>query len=154
MANVRLCCVCKSEKALPEFYKNKHKPLGLTYECKECVKAIRLSRDKEKNKEACRKYYLSNKEVWYKNMPLRAYHQAKRRSVKLNATPDWLSESQKEEILNLYWLSQDLCRVTGEEYHVDHIIPLQGKLVCGLHVPWNLQVLPSDINFAKGNKLL
>jgi hypothetical protein len=87
-------------------------------------------------------------------MPLRAHHQAKRRAVKLNATPSWLSDSQKEEILNLYWLAQDLRVVTGGDYHVDHIVPIQGKTVCGLHVPWNLQILPADVNFAKGNNLL
>lgn len=155
MANVgKVCCVCKEEKQHSEFYKNKHKPLGLTYECKECVKARSLLRDKEKNKESCRKYYQKNKEVWYRNRPLRAHHQAKRRAVKLNATPSWLSDRQKEEIQNLYWLAQDLRIVTGEDYHVDHIIPIQGKTVCGLHVPWNLQILPADVNFAKGNKLL
>ena len=52
----------------------------------------------------------------------------------------------------MYWLASDLFKVTGEEYHVDHIVPLVGVDVCGLHVPWNLQVLPSDLNLKKGNK--
>ena len=53
---------------------------------------------------------------------------------------------------SFYWLAQDLNKVTEGNYHVDHIIPLQGDGVCGLHVPWNLQVLPADVNIAKGNK--
>jgi hypothetical protein len=64
-----------------------------------------------------------------------------------------LTEEQKSEIQNFYWLAQDLKRITGEDYHVDHIIPLKGENVSGLHVPWNLQVLPSDINLFKSNKL-
>jgi len=77
--------------------------------------------------------------------------QARRRSYKLKATPDWLTQEHLEEIKNFYWLAQDLKSVTGETYHVDHIVPLKGKSVCGLHVPWNLQILPADINLSKGN---
>lgn len=92
----------------------------------------------------------------YKKQPnakaLHANREGKRRALKLKATPEWLSEDHKQEITNLYWLAQDLQVITGESYHVDHIVPLQGKKVCGLHVPWNLQVLPADINLSKSNK--
>jgi hypothetical protein len=56
-----------------------------------------------------------------------------------------------QDVADLYWLAKDLEKVSGEEYHVDHIIPLAGKDVCGLHVPWNLQVLPADVNMSKNN---
>lgn len=83
--------------------------------------------------------------------PQRAAREAKRRSGKLNATPNWLTKAHTEQINQIYWHCADLKLITGEQYHVDHIIPLQGKNVCGLHVPWNLQILPSDINIRKSN---
>lgn len=43
-------------------------------------------------------------------------------------------------------------KLTGIEWHVDHIIPLQSKQVCGLHIWSNLQVIPKQINLRKGNK--
>ena len=77
----------------------------------------------------------------------RRYSLSKRR-----ACPPWLSESHIKEIETLYWLASDLKSVTGETYHVDHIVPLLSDHVCGLHVPWNLQVLPEDVNLSKGNR--
>ena len=68
------------------------------------------------------------------------------------ATPRWLSDEQVQQIKDFYWLAKDLEAVTGETYHVDHIVPLKGENVSGLNVPWNLQVLPADINLKKGNK--
>jgi hypothetical protein len=84
--------------------------------------------------------------------PQKAAREAKRRSSKLNATPIWLTEAHIEQIKQIYWHCADLKSVTGEQYHVDHIIPLRGKNVCGLHAPWNLQILPSDVNIRKSNK--
>jgi hypothetical protein len=74
---------------------------------------------------------------------------AHRRSQQKNATPPWLSEELQEAIKGVYWLAQDVQVTTGEAYHVDHIVPLVGLDVCGLHVPWNLQVIPADINLKK-----
>lgn len=67
------------------------------------------------------------------------------------ATPKWLSKEHKQQIFDTYELMRDCRAVTGEDYHVDHIVPLRGENICGLHVPWNLQVLPGYVNISKSN---
>ena len=79
---------------------------------------------------------------------------AKRYAAKMQRTPKWLTKEHLEEIKQFYidaielaWLNQD-----GSIFHVDHIVPMQGENVSGLHVPWNLQLLPESMNLSKGNK--
>lgn len=72
---------------------------------------------------------------------------AKRTAAKLRATPPWLTPEQADDIVRWYLLGA----AVGRE--VDHIVPLQGKIVCGLHVPWNLQLLTPTENRSKGNRL-
>lgn len=76
----------------------------------------------------------------------------KRRARKLNATPGWygeLDELVMREALHLTAL-REAC--TGFKWEVDHIIPLAGKLVCGLHVAANIQVIPMTENRRKSNQ--
>lgn len=68
---------------------------------------------------------------------------AARRIARLHACPAWVD---RDAIARIYSNCPD-------GHHVDHIIPLQGEVVCGLHVPWNLQYLPAAENIAKGNRL-
>ena len=70
------------------------------------------------------------------------------------ATPQWLSAEQKMEIRLKYRLAIELSRRTGVRHAVDHVVPLQGENVCGLHVPWNLEVITQDENLKKSNKLV
>ena len=69
-------------------------------------------------------------------------------------TPKWLNESDRNKIVEFYKDRDRLTKLTGIEMHVDHMVPLQGKLVSGLNVPWNLQILTAFDNISKSNKLL
>lgn len=71
-----------------------------------------------------------------------------------NATPKWLTYKQKQDIKALYMQAMTLTRITTIRYVVDHIIPLISDEVCGLHVPWNLQVITQEENLKKSNKLI
>ena len=73
---------------------------------------------------------------------------AKRHTQKLQATTDW---SEYSEIRKLYERAAEM-RAEGQDVHVDHIVPLQSKIVCGLHVIANLQILGAVENIKKGNK--
>jgi hypothetical protein len=79
---------------------------------------------------------------------------AKRRAKKLNATPLWLVSDDLWLIEEIYRLATLRTKVTGIKWAVDHIIPLQSDLVCGLHLPSNLQVITAVDNSIKGNKFV
>jgi hypothetical protein len=171
---MKYCSKCGDTKSFSEFGKYKGSKDGFAYWCKSCRKSdynerrdAILERKKEyyqNNKDKIipkvRAHYKDNREeILVKKARYLQLNKAKsnklgadKRARKRNATPSWLTQTQKDHIESFYWMAQDLKRVTGEDYHVDHIVPLKGETVCGLHVPWNLQVLPSDINIKKGNR--
>ena len=74
-----------------------------------------------------------------------------RYTQKIKARPAWLSEDDLWLIAEAYDISNHRTKVFGFEWNVDHIVPLRGKTVCGLHVPWNLQVVPASYNCSKRN---
>lgn len=76
------------------------------------------------------------------------FHAARRRVVKMQRTPPWADQKQ---ILAVYRRAKRITDATGVQHHVDHIYPLQGKLVSGLHVENNLQVIPWRDNILKRN---
>lgn len=86
------------------------------------------------------KYYDSHRDYWREYV-------ARRRAVKLNATPPWVDRKELQKI----YAEAAKRRRAGENVHVDHIVPLRGKNVCGLHVPWNLQIIPAHENLSKHN---
>lgn len=99
-----------------------------------------------------KKHNERNKRYANKNKPALAAKTAKYRCSKLKATPKWLTEFDLDYIKHIYMQSFMLQKLDGINRNVDHIVPLQGVDVCGLHVPWNLQIMNSYDNKVKSNK--
>jgi len=104
-------------------------------------------KNREKCRESCRKYRKNNPT---KNQASNARCRANR----IKRIPSWLNTQHLDEIKELYRQSNKLTEITGIRHEVDHIIPLQGKNVSGLHVPWNLRVVTYSENRKKHNKLI
>ena len=77
-----------------------------------------------------------------------------RRRKHREATPKWLTKAQKGQMREIYKMAITMTQTTGEQYVVDHIVPLRSHEVCGLHVPWNLRVITQEENLKKSNKLV
>lgn len=118
------------------------------------------SRFSEKIKAATRKYYAENADVLreksraYQKTHLHLYAKikAKRKAAELKRTPAWLTEDDHWMMEQAYELAALRTRLFGISFQVDHVLPLQGKLVSGLHVPLNLQVIPAKMNRIKSNR--
>lgn len=85
-----------------------------------------------------------------KDVGQRAAYVRQRQAAKLQRTPPWLTKGQLKDMEIFYMLARVLTKETGIPHEVDHIVPLQGKTVSGLHVAWNLQVLTRQGNRSKG----
>jgi len=98
-----------------------------------------------KNEDARRKRKIAIREWAERNPGARPAYTAARRARQKQAAPSWLSEDQMSDMKKIYTEAKRL------DLTVDHIVPISGKDVCGLHVPWNLQLLSGVENSRKGN---
>ena len=160
---MKRCYKCGETKLKTEFNKNKTKRDGVTSECRSCIKEylkIWRALNIEKTAVLSKQWYDKNRERKQKamqsyckdNLDKFSAYNAKRRAAKLNRMLKWGKEKLKTEIEIWYTRARLATIFMGESYAVDHIIPLQGKNVSGLHVPWNLQLLTRSENSSKGNK--
>lgn len=135
----------------------------------------RETRDVEKGKAACKKYYERNKDnvramndEWAKQNPekmrqawksyakrnpdIKLAQAARRRASKRRAYAAWDRELTNFVVREAVELCKMRKQLFGIEWHVDHVVPLAGRKVSGLHVHNNLQVIPADTNWRKFNK--
>ena len=175
MSQEKTCNLCKIPKKLGEFNKHSGRKDGYNERCRVCSRDVQrkyrrvsLEKTRQQNRESYQRckarvarygqdYRKSNKEsisqrmrqYLQQNKAEYAARDATRRARKLEATPTW---SDPIKIKHVYWVCNFISELTGVKHHVDHIHPLQGKTICGLHVHTNLQILTAKENRAKGNK--
>lgn len=154
---MKVCSKCKISKSETLFHKRKARKDGLQNACKECVKERDKLRSENKltwhslNPE---KHRLRNKGWRVANPDKINAKNMKRRAHQLNATPPWANaEFEEFAIQEMYALAQLRTKITGIEHHVDHIVPLQSKIVQGFHCLANLQILEAKANIIKGNRV-
>ena len=139
---------------------NKHRYATKKEQITQQLKLYReLNRDKvrelnrknyHKHREVCRKRH----KIWArKNRGVCNAKSRERELAKIKRTPKWLSNDDRWLIKEIYVLSALRTKLFGFAWHVDHIVPLRGKSVSGLHVANNLRVIPAVINISKGNRL-
>ncbi len=114
------------------------------------IAAQYAKRWRDKNPEVVKE----NGRKWSKkNAEHCARKSSERRAATFRAIPPWLTVEDRALIAAKFAEAKRISLETNVKHHVDHIVPLKGEKVRGLHVPWNLQVIPASVNHKKWNKI-
>lgn len=154
---MRCCTRCLQNKALDQFYtyfsvkRNKVQTVAKCIPCKAVCDRESIERHRDRKRRNSNSWRNANRDKanlsvrkWMEvNRPRVRAYVAKHRAAKLQQTPRWANSLA---IVEFYSKCPD-------GYHVDHIIPLQGELVSGLHILENLQYLPAGKNIGKSNRI-
>ena len=111
-------------------------------------------KDAEYRKVNAAQIYLVSKKWNAQNKKKCVEYATRNRIKRLDRFPSWVTKMEKVKIASLYDTARKLTVVLGVKHHVDHIIPLRGKKVSGLHVLANLQILTANENMKKSNVYL
>ena len=145
---MKKCLRCSASKELNQFYKHSGYKDKLRPVCKLCLKNYVREWGKKNPSKLKRRQDKWNKENRAKILAQTMKTYAKR----LQRVPPWLTFEHIVEINTYYIKARKLTKQTGIQHEVDHIVPLRGENVSGLHVPWNLQILTKTENRLKSNK--
>lgn len=163
-------------EASPDGLSRKCKPCAKAYRERNAARYRELrkahyARNRAAEKQKALEYYQANRDdciarhAEYKRAHAEAMREYRRRTAAhyvartaryraalSQRTPKWLTVEELKQIAAFYELAALFERITGVPHHVDHVIPLRGKTVSGLHVASNLAVIPAKQNIGKGNK--
>ena len=159
---MKTCTKCLTDKDCGFFHKDVSRKDGYRNICKECVSAyMKINHEKNKDHIIAKaiKWVAENREKhnakcnkWAKQNAAKVNARTARRyACKTQATPQWLGADDHWMIEQAYDLAKLRSKMTGFPWEVDHIVPLRGKKVMGLHTPWNLQVVAQTENRRKSN---
>jgi 5-methylcytosine-specific restriction endonuclease McrA len=151
---MRTCAKCLAKLPESKFSPHRRGRDGLYHHCKSCMRratAVYYENHPERARAAAASWKNRNRErdcatrkAWREANPaIRNATQGRRKAAKLRATPPWVDH----EAINFVYR-----QAAAHDMTVDHIHPLQHPRLCGLHVPWNLQLLSREENSAKGNR--
>lgn len=159
-----ICKKCKIDRQHFEFsarvgehYKNSDqrglRKSGFRSICKSCIKLyLKEWREKNPDHNTKRRDYLNS---WCrKNRGKMTAKATKRKAAILQRLPKWLAKEHLDKIKEIYIEARAISCLSGIPQDVDHIFPLLGKTVSGLHTPENLQILPMHLNRVKSNKVI